>query len=132
MAVIRWKPLADIDKFLEDVHQHFNRDLAADIYDENGAIVIEMNVAGINPDKVDIVVEGDHVKITGLREEKSETKDRNYYSKEIRRGSFERILHLPAEVEKEKTRAEVTDGVLKIYLPKRTQSQSHKVKVEKH
>ncbi len=135
MAIIRWKPLADIDKFFEDfnVLQHqVGRDLATDVYEENGNVIVEMHVAGINPDKVDIVVEGDHLRVTGSREEKKEMEDRDYYAKEIRRGSFERTIHLPAAVNREKTRAEVHEGVLKITLPKLNNGKSHKIAVEKH
>lgn len=134
MAMIRWRPLADIDKFLEDVTLQQNqagRDLATDVYEENGNIIVEMHVAGINPDKVDISVEGDHLRVSGSREEELETEDRDYYAKEIRRGSFERIIHLSAPVNQKETRAEITEGVLKITLPKLSQEPTHKVKIKK-
>lgn len=133
MAIIRWKPFGEIDKFLEEhMGKHFGNDLAADVYEEGNNVIVEMNVAGIEPDKVDITVEGDHLRVSGSREEKKETKDRDYYVKEIRHGSFERILHLPTQVNRKETKAEVQDGVLKITLPKLNHEQGHKVKVEKH
>lgn len=135
MALIRWKPLGDIDKFLEEMHLlpgQFGKDLATDVFEENGNVIVEMHVAGINPDKVDITVEGDHLKVTGSREEEHETEERDYYAKEIKRGSFERIIHLPAPVNRAQTRAEIHEGVLKITLPKMSEQEGHKVKVEKH
>ncbi len=133
MAMIRWRPFGELDKFFEELQvPTISRELAADVYEENGNVIVEMHVAGINPDKVDISVEGDHVRVTGSREEQKETEDRDYYAKEIRRGSFERIIHLPAAVDREKTRAEIHEGVLKITLPKKSKAEAHKVKVEKH
>lgn len=133
MAMIRWKPFGELDKFFEELNvPNVMRELATDVYEDDGNVIVEMNVPGIQADKVDIAVEGDHLRVTGHREEEKETKDRDYYVKEIRRGSFERIIHLPAAVDREKTKAEVHDGVLKITLPKKSKEQSHKIKVEKH
>ncbi len=135
MALVRWKPFGDIEKFLEETNLWqtiAGKDLSADVYEENNNIIVEMHVAGINPDKVDIVVEGDHLKVSGSREEEHETEQRDYYTKEIKRGSFERYIHLPAAVDRTKTRAEVHEGVLTITLPLLASPESHKVKVEKH
>lgn len=134
MAMVRFRQLSGIDKLMQELHasQAIGKDLAADMYEENGNLIVEMHVAGIAPDKIDISVEGDHLKIVGTRQEIQETKNRDYYTKEIRRGSFERIIPLPAAVEKAKTRAEVRDGVLKIELPLVRQAEAHKVTVEKH
>lgn len=132
MAMIRWKPFGELDKFLEEINLPHQRELAADVYEENGNVIVEMQVAGIQPDKIDISVEGDHLRVSGSRESEQEKEGRDYYTKEIRRGSFERIIHLPAMVNKEKTHAEVHDGVLKITLPKASKEESHKIKVAKH
>jgi HSP20 family protein len=131
MAIIRWRPLGEIDKFFEELGGlgQTSRDLAADVYEDNGNVIVEMQMAGIDPDNVDINVEGDHLRVSGSREEEHETEDRNYYAKEIRRGSFERIIHLPVAVNPEQTKAEVTNGVLKITLPKLSKTQARKIKV---
>lgn len=134
MAMVRFRQLSDIDKLMQELHasQNIGKDLAADMYEENGNLVVEMHVAGIAPDKIDISVEKDHLRVVGTRQEIQETKNRDYFAKEIRRGSFERIIPLPSAVEKAKTRAEVRDGVLRIELPLAHQAETHKVTVEKH
>lgn len=134
MAMVRWRPFGEIDKFLEEMHMtnHAARELATDVYEKNGNVIVEMNVAGIEPDKVDISVEGDHLRVSGERKEEKEEKERDYYVKEIRQGSFERIIHLPTQVDREKTKASVENGILKITLPRKTKESGHKVKVEKH
>lgn len=132
MAIIRWNQFQDINKFFDELSalSSNGRDLAADVYEENGNVIVEMHVAGINPDKVDINVEGDNLRVTGSREEEYETEDRNYYRKEIHHGSFERLIRLPAPVLAEQTRAEIDNGVLKITLPKQVKAQPRRVKVE--
>lgn len=134
MAVIRWRPLQEIDKFLDDLQliQNFGiKDLAADVYEENGNIIVEINVAGLDPKNIDISVEGDHLKISGSRKQEEEKEGRNYYKKEIRRGDFERIIHLPGEVNQNQARAETKEGILKVILPKKEKEKGQKIKVEK-
>ena len=132
MPLIRWRPFAELDELFEDMRGLSNSwDLAADVYEENGNIVVEMNVPGIDPDKVSIELEDHHLKVSGLREEEEETEDKNYYRKEIRRGSFERIIPVPSGVAIEKTMAEFSDGVLKISLPKKEAKGPNKIKVKR-
>lgn len=132
MAIIRWRPLdEELDKFFEHFHTHASTDLAVDLYDEDDSIVAKVSLAGINPEKVDISVDDNLLRISGEREEDKEVEDKNYYYKEIRRGSFERIIPLPTAVVAEKTKAEMHDGILKIYLPKKKAVQASKVKIER-
>ena len=91
-----------------------------------------MHIPGINPDNVDITVENEYLQVSGHRHEKDETEDEQYYRKEIRTGSFERVLPLPAAVDESNTRARYKDGVLMISLPKKeTAEQRSRIQVER-
>ena len=135
MAIIKWEPFRDMDRFFDDdlfsMPQIFRTgwDLAVDIFDEGESVVAEMTLPGIDPDKVDITVEDDYLKVAGRREEETEEKKKNYYSKEIRRGSFERVVKLPTSVAGDKAAAEYKNGVLRIKIPKRDEAKPKKVKV---
>ena len=133
--LMRWKPFGekffDLD-FPTNTLTKFGWDLAVDVYEKEGNVIAEMSLPGIDPEKVDITVEDDYLKVSGSREEKKETEEKDYYSKEIRRGAFERTVRLPHVVKKEKAEAEYKDGVLKIVLPKDEKKiGSLKVKVKK-
>src|SRR5690606_36042107 len=80
----------------------------------------EMHLPGVNPDDISIDIEDGYIKVPGQREDKKEIEDnhRNYYSQEIRRGSFQRIIQIPDHVDASKAGADYNDGVLKIRLPK--------------
>ena len=56
--------------------------------------------------------------IRGERKEEKEVEKKDYYHKEIRSGSFERIVPLPCFVDEKNTQAEITNGVLTIAMPK--------------
>lgn len=138
MALIRWEPFRDFDKWFQDDLMTsaqdvigIGRDLACDLYEEDGNLVVEMQLSGIDPEKVDISVSDDgNLRVTGEREEELETEEKNYYHKEIRRGSFDRVIPLPSAVDITKTTASAENGVLKIVLPKKTDKKGKKVKVE--
>lgn len=137
MSLIKWEPFGDFDRFFNDSMGLSNRlqnmsfDLSIDVYEEGGNVVAEMNLPGVDPEKLDISVEDGYLTIAGSREETKEEndKDKHYYSKEIKRGSFSRMVRLPYDVEKEKVEAEFEQGVLKVVLPKRAGGGDGKVKV---
>ncbi len=133
MPIIRWRPFRELEELFEDipVRAHF-WDLAADVYEDNGNVIVKMHVPGIDPDKIEIEVEDNHLHITGSREEEREVEDKQYYRKEIRYGSFERVITLPCSVLTEKTMADFENGILIIKLPKETKGRAaKKIKITK-
>jgi HSP20 family protein len=135
MAIVRWEPLKDLDKFFESVQLtpffQGSLDLAADVYEDGKDIIAEISAPGIDPDKINISIQNDHLRITGTREEERKVEKKNYYSREIRRGSFERLIPLPEHVVADQARAEFKDGVLRVIMPKKTGEPERKVKVER-
>lgn len=128
----RWiRPFEDLDKFMEDLYVKPGWDMATDLYEDNGNIIVEMSAPGFNLEKIEINIENTHLKVTGTREEKEEQKEKNFYRKEIRRGSFERVIELPVAVDSEQTKAEFKDGILKIIMPKKVKSEAKKIKIVK-
>lgn len=103
---------------------------AIDMYEDGDNVIVETQLSGIDPEKVDISIENDVLSIKGESEKKSEVEDQNYYRKEIRRGSFYRNIPLPAHVDGDKASAIAEDGILKIAVPKRKESGSKKIKIE--
>ena len=122
MSLIRWEPFGDIERFFDAEWPRLDRrgfglDLAVDVYEDKGKVVAEMQLPGVDPAKLDVSVEGDYLKVAGSREEEKEDKGKNYYSKEIRRGSFERVVRLPKPVVADKAEASYEKGVLKVSMP---------------
>jgi HSP20 family protein len=137
MPIIKWEPFRDIEKFFEEdfLFPSFSRigwDLAVDVYEEGGNVVAEMNLPGVDPEKVEILIKDDHLKISGSRDEKKEIKGENYYRREIKRGNFERVVKLPTAVKADKAEAEYKDGILKVIIPKEEEKVGKvKIKVKK-
>ena len=122
--LIRWEPFAEIERFLGEEFPRaaplrISWDLAVDLYEEGNNVIEEMNLPGIDPEKIDITVEGEYLRVAGKREEEKEIKKRDYYSREIKKGAFERLVRLPEAVRGGEARAEYRGGVLTVTIPKK-------------
>lgn len=132
MPIIPWKPFDDLDQFFSDDNWFLSklpksqRDPVMDVYETDKEVIAEIDLPGVDPEKVDISFDRGILRIVGTEEEKKEEKEKGYWRKEVRRGSFERAVQLPAEIEEGKVEAEYKKGVLKIVMPK-----ARKVKSEK-
>jgi len=137
--LIRWNPIFDS---LDGAEQIFNDLLpvlrsdqnsfvpAIDMYEDKDNIIIETQLAGIKPEDVQISIDNDILCIKGESEHKSEVDEKNYYRKEIRRGSFYRSVQLPAHMQGDKAKAIAEDGVLKIVIPKAPEAKPKTIKIE--
>lgn len=138
MSLIKWTPLweptigDEFDKFFDwpTANLTANFSPAVDIYQDDEKVVVETPIAGIDPQKVDLAVKNDVLTIKGESEKKSEVEDQDYYRQEIRRGSFQRSVQLPAQVVGDQASAEYKNGILKITLPKAPESKTKSIKIE--
>jgi HSP20 family protein len=103
---------------------------ALDMYEDKDNVVVETQLAGIDPGQVDISIENNVLSIKGESEKKSEVEDKNYYRKEIRRGSFYRSIPLPTKVDGDKAIAVNEDGILKITIPKAPEVKPKTIKIQ--
>ena len=109
---------------------NFNNALPSiDMFEENGALKIKVQLPGYSQDNIDLSIEGDSLKITGKIEEEKTKKDRKYYMSEIRQSSFTRRITLPYEVDSSKAKAEFKNGTLEISLPKSEKIQPKAIKI---
>lgn len=138
MSLIKWEPFDEFDRVFRDfgalAHPRSTEpmgfDMAVDVYEDGKDLVAEMNLPGLKGEDIDVQVERNHLRISGKREEVQEKKEKNHYAKEIRRGSFERVVTLPDEVAADEVEAEYKDGVLKITMPVLQDKNENKIKVK--
>jgi HSP20 family protein len=135
MAIIKWNPNGMIDDFFNDddffmpMRRMHKLMPAVDVYENKDNVFVEASLSGIDPEKVNITVEDDVLRIEGKEEHTSEVDEKNYYRKEIRHGSFTRAIPLPMKVKSDATNAEYKDGILKITLPKADEVKPKSIKV---
>ena len=135
MSVTRWEPFRDfvtlrqaMDRLFEDAMVDTARvrdasaqrggNLPLDVYTTQDAIVIRASVPGVNPDDVEITVEGSAVAIRGeIKPEKTED-GATWLLQEQRYGAFARTLDLAMPVQADKAEAHFENGVLTLTIPK--------------
>ena len=104
-------------------------ELLVDVYQSNGNIVIRSTIAGVNPEDIDIDINNDMITIRGRRREEITEAEENYFYKECYWGGFSRSIILPCEVQANKVKASLKNGVLTVTLPKVITKKAVKVSV---
>jgi HSP20 family protein len=90
--------------------------LPLDVYSTADEFVIQASVPGLNPDDVEITIEGESLTIKGERCAPLENVD--YYIQERRYGAFSRTLTLNVPVQADEAEAVFEKGVLTLTIPK--------------
>lgn len=103
---------------------------AMDMYETDKAVVVELPLAGIRPEDVEVSVEKGVLVVKGESNKEHEVDEKNYYRKEVRSGAFYREVSLPTPVLEDKINAEFSDGVLKITAPKAQPTATKKIAVK--
>ncbi len=98
------------------------------IWDDGDALYAEAELPGVNSEDLDISVMAGDLTIRGRRGEPQQS-GVAYHRQERGTGQFNRVLRLPVEVDASKVEASLTDGVLRIKLPKAESAKPKKIKV---
>lgn len=101
-----------------------------DVFDREEALVVRAEVAGVDPDSLDITVEGGELAISGSRSFEHEESKSGYRRKEIFEGEFHRTIMLPDGLDLDAVKASSRDGVLEVTIPRLPEVLPKKVKVE--
>lgn len=137
MALIPWRPFSDFERFFDDedwllpvLPRVGSGKPAMDVKETDKEVVAEVEIPGFDPEKIDVSVGDGVLKVKGTMDEKKEEKEKGYWRREIRRGSFERMMRLPAAVKENAVEATYEKGILKIVMPKAEAKPSSKVKIK--
>lgn len=85
---------------------------------------------GIDPQNVQLNVQGDTLSISAERKESRESKEVNYLSRELSYGKLDRTLTLPEGVDTEKMSAEYNNGLLEIGAPMATAALPRRIEIK--
>lgn len=109
-----------------------SEDKGLNIYETDDEVVVEAAVPGVPEEEVNVTVEGNVLSISAEHEETEEEKDKKKtVYKSTRQASFSYSTSLPRVVDGSKARAEVEDGVVKVYVPKTEETKPKKIEVTK-
>ena len=103
--------------------------LTVDVFHTPENIVVKSTLAGVSPEDIEIILEGDVLTIKGTRHNEDLQEASEYLYQECYWGRFSRSIILPTEVDRERLIATFKNGVLKIVLPKKHKDDSVKINV---
>ena len=98
------------------------------VSENDDAFHVSITVPGVNKSGVELSLEDDTLTIVARRQEKTETAAR-YLSREIPHGDFRLALSLNVRIDEEHIRAEVSDGILHLTLPKAEEIKPRRIEV---
>lgn len=105
-----WGPLNELFR-LDESRKLF----AVEEFNEGGTFVVRAELPGLDPDKdVEITIHDGLLEIDAERSEQSETAERHFHRREMRYGSFARLIPLPKGVDESNVVASYKDGILEI------------------
>ncbi len=99
------------------------RDMRMALYelaDRGDKFELQVEVPGVEKEKIDVKATKYSVEISGKHTEKSEEKGKRYVYTERLYRSFYRNIPLPEEIVPSRIAAKVENGILKVDLPKKT------------
>lgn len=99
---------------------------AADIYENDAAYVVALDLPGIDRGTLDISIDDNRLTIKGERSAREKTQHR----RECPQGRFLRTFSVPASVDQKNIKASYKDGVLDVRLPKQAERKAQRVEIK--
>jgi HSP20 family protein len=124
-TLVKWAPFAELDvierrmrRMLEDFGVAPAPLPAADLYETEKELVVELEAPGFEEKELVLEVTDHTLKIKGERMKEKEEKEKTFYLHERLEKHFERTFTLPPEADVEHIEAKFTTGVLEVHVPK--------------
>lgn len=143
MALIRFTPFAELDPFvgfkaLEDRMTRMFAEPngrpwipAVDILENENELIVKADVQDMKFEDIDVKMENGTLTLRGERKFEKQTAEKGgWHRVERSYGTFERSFSLPETVDLEHVKADYTNGVLTVTLPKKEIAKPRQVKVE--
>lgn len=140
MALIRWseqgdlfRPFEEMEKEMERLRREMDRLFTGfrgfrplrvgvfpllNVSEDKDNLYVRAELPGINPNDIEISVEGDTLTLRGERKSAEVGENVSYHRREREFGRFRRSLTLPTRINADKVEAVFKNGILQITLPK--------------
>jgi HSP20 family protein len=89
-----------------------------DISESDREYSVAVELPGVEQKNVELELVDDVLKIKGEKKQESEKKDKNYHCIERSYGTFQRVLNLPDDADRDGIQAEYKNGIMTITIPR--------------
>lgn len=139
MAIVRYSPWSEMNSLQRQLNRMFDeaytpstaresanaRVPAAELTETEAALILRLEVPGMDAADIDIEATAKTVSISGERKQQHTDNTRT----EFRYGSFQRVISLPVKIENTEVKADYQNGILSLTLPKADSEKNKVVKV---
>jgi HSP20 family protein len=136
-TLVRWAPFQDLDvierrmrRVLEDFGVAPAPLPAADMYETETELVVELDVPGFEEKELALEVSDSTLIIKGERTKEREEKEKSFYLHERLEKHFERRFKLPPEADLDHIQATFHTGVLEVHVPKVEEAKARKIEIK--
>lgn len=136
--IVRWEPLSgvsrlrnEMNRLLEDFFGETAEERApaevmrvpsVDVIDRENDVMVRAEMPGINKEDIQVQATPEALMIRAEIKKSEEQREQNYIRREVRAGTFQRVIPLPAEIKSAEVKASYHDGILEVTLPKSEQA----------
>jgi HSP20 family protein len=99
-------------------------------YEDGNAVYVEALAPGVDPQSLNVSVVHNNLTIGGKKASSKEVKPEAFHRSERAAGAFTRSIELPVEVDETKIKADYTDGILLVTLPKAEKAKPKQINVQ--
>jgi HSP20 family protein len=131
----RWDPFSELEGLYDQMGQLMRSVVgdmptaaAADIEETDDEFVVELDLAGVKREDVDVEVRQNQVRVSGEIKERERTGLLRRQSRPV--GRFDYLVAVPGEIDPDKVEATLTDGVLTVRLGKAARSRPRHIEVK--
>jgi len=143
MALVRWNPWTEMNTIQRQLNRLFEEDMlpstliektfarvpAAELQETEDAILLKLEIPGIEAKELDVQVTEKSVYISGERKSETKTEDKGVTKSEFQYGKFQRLIPLPTRIQNTNVTAEYKDGILHLTLPKAEEEKKKVIKL---
>lgn len=115
----REEPFAELYGEFRDRLQGDRWQPDVDIFETEESLVVRLELAGVRGADLRVTVDGDVLRISGIRQAPKPADVTRLHQMEIATGPFDRRLRIPIPFDRETVSAHLADGFLTVKLPKR-------------
>jgi HSP20 family protein len=125
-----------VNKLFEDIYAGDAKSTVwiptVDIYETHEEFVVKAELPEVREQDIGVTVEGNTLKISGERRSFAARQGAvvKWHQAERTYGTFSRSFILPADVEQEKIKAALDNGILKIVLPKKRRDLTKHIEIQ--
>ena len=118
-----WEPF-NLEPLFETVEM-----APVDLTETDDEYKLRVELPGLEKDDVKISLNQNVLTIGGEKKEEEAKENESFHKKEIRYGWFERSFTLPGDVDENKIKAKMKNGVLTIRVPKRESAKPKRIPI---